>query len=132
MPGMAEITSFAQRLGTALQRVNIYPTNSTKIATEFNLRHYGSSVSPQAVRKWLLGSATPSPDKIVTLGNWLGVSPAWLLFGTEPGAGEARCETYPDLPGNFSCLSAESQEVVYELVQVLLHRQGGSKNTVSR
>jgi transcriptional regulator with XRE-family HTH domain len=123
MLDMAETTSLAQRLSIALQSANIFPMSSTKVATEFNLRHYGNPVSPQAVRKWLSGSAIPSPDKVATLGNWLGVSPAWLLFGTDLGVRDQKNENHPDLLGSFNCLSAESQEVVYELVCVLLARQ---------
>ena len=72
-------------------------SSPTKLATEFNLLHSGKPVSAQAGRKWLESNSIPSVDKIVTLANWLGVSPAWLLFGENLGVEEASPEPYSDL-----------------------------------
>lgn len=120
---MAKISTFGGRLKAALKRTNIAYSSPTKLATEFNLRHYGKPVSAQAVRKWLESNSIPSVDKITTLANWLGVSPAWLLFGENLGVEEVSSEPYSDLRSNFQHLTPEAQEVVRELILVLLRRQ---------
>ena len=120
---MAKIITFGGRLKAALKRTNIAYSSPTKLATEFNLRHYGKPVSAQAVRKWLESNSIPSVDKIITLANWLGVSPAWLLFGENLGDEEASSKPYTDLRSNFLHLTPEAQDVVRELIMVLLRRQ---------
>lgn len=120
---MAKISIFGGRLKTTLKKTNITYSSPTKLATEFNLRHYGKPVSAQAVRKWLESNSIPSVDKIVTLANWLGVSPAWLLFGENLGVEETSPEPYSDLRSNFQHLAPEEQEVVRELILILLRRQ---------
>jgi hypothetical protein len=126
---MAKSTSFEQRLKVALQRARIPHFSPTKVSTEFNLRHYGGPVSVQAVRKWLDGTSMPAPEKILTLGRWLRVSPAWLLFGEEIGAeskaAEPRPDPYPDIWEHYAKLSPEGQAVVRDLILVLLRRQKG-------
>ena len=120
---MAKIGTFGMRLKTALKTANIAYSSPTKLATEFNLRHYGKPVSAQAVRKWLESNSIPSADKIATLASWLGVSPAWLLFGENLGVEKVSPERYPDLRSNFQQLTPEAQDVVQELIMVLLRRQ---------
>lgn len=120
---MAKIITFGGRLKAALKKNNVPYSSPTKLATEFNLRYYGKPVSAQAVRKWLESNSIPSVDKIVTLANWLGASPAWLLFGESLGGGDASPETYSDLRSNFQHLTPEAQAVVQELILVLLRRQ---------
>jgi len=120
---MVKISTFGARLKAALKKSNISYSSPTKLATEFNLRHYGNPVSGQAVRKWLENNSIPSVDKIVTLANWLSISPAWLLFGDRVGVDELSPEPYSDLRSNFQQLDPESQIVVQELILVLLRRQ---------
>ena len=120
---MAKISTFGARLKAALKKTNTAYSSPTKLATEFNLRHYGKPVSAQAVRKWLENNSIPSADKIVTLANWLGVSPAWLLFGENFGVEESSTEPYSDLRANFQHLAPEAQEIIRELILVLLRRR---------
>lgn len=120
---MIKISTLGGRLKAALKRTNIAYSSPTKLATEFNLRHYGKPVSAQAVRKWLESNSIPSLDKIVTLASWLGVSPAWLLFGENMGVEEVSPEPYSDLRSNFQHLTPEAQDVVRELILILLRRQ---------
>lgn len=120
---MAKLNTFGTRLKAALKKTNTTYSSPTKLATEFNLRHYGKPVSAQAVRKWLESNSIPSVDKIVTLANWLGVSPAWLLFGENLGIQESSPEPYSDLRSNFQHLALEDQDVVRELILILLRRQ---------
>jgi transcriptional regulator with XRE-family HTH domain len=120
---MAKNTTFGSRLKQALKKTNISFSSPTKLATEFNLRHYGKPVSAQAVRKWLESESIPSVDKIITLSNWLGVSPAWLLFGENAGGDDTAADGCSDLCSNFQHLTPESQIVVRELILILLKRQ---------
>ena len=127
---MADDTSFSDRFTLALQGAKISQSSPTRIATEFNLRHYGKPISAQAVRKWLEGSTLPSPDKIVTLGRWLGVSPAWLLFGESPqvsqGGGHACSQ--PQLCGDFNRMTAKHQDMVREMVALMLVHDRSNKS----
>jgi len=109
----------------ALARAKVRSRSPTKIATEFNLRHYGRPVSVQAVRKWLEGNAVPSAEKIVTLGKWLGVSPSWLLFGEPYGttdSGALPCAN-PVICGDFNRLSTKHQDMILELIALMRHTE---------
>lgn len=123
---MAEDSGFSSRFILALHGAKISQSSPTRIAAEFNLRHYGKSISAQAVRKWLEGSTVPAPDKIVTLGRWLGVSPAWLLFGesAHPEVGEigGHACSQPKLCGDFNRMTARHQEMVLEMIAIMLDR----------
>lgn len=110
-------TTFSDRLKSALTGAKIRPANATKIATEFNLRYHGRSVSAQAVRKWLEGKSLPAPDKIVALANWLGVTPAWLFFGDETAVNDCK---FPQLCNDFGRLTKHHQATVLELIQMML------------
>lgn len=77
-----EKTLFAQRLIAAMQAQGYKPEPAV-LEREFNLRHYGKSMTLHGVRKWLIGTSTPSTDKIMTLAKWLKIPPEELTFGTE-------------------------------------------------
>lgn len=78
---------FSKRLILAMERAHPPVKGATKLAVQFNLRFQGVGVSPQTAHKWLSGRAIPTPDKIDTLAQWLGVSAHWLHFGPEPDSG---------------------------------------------
>ena len=124
---MAQNSSFRSRFILALQAAKIPQSSPTRIAAEFNLRHYGKSISAQAVRKWLDGDTVPSPDKIATLGRWLGASPAWLLFGesAQPKIGEegGHACSQPQLCGDFDRLTMKHQDMVLEMIAIMLGRE---------
>jgi len=71
---------FAQRLAEALQKSG-RKTSPTGLAEEFNARFAGSSVHMASCRKWLLGEAIPTQEKLVVLAQMLGVTADWLRFG---------------------------------------------------
>ena len=73
---------FAERLKAAMQAQGYQPEPAI-LEREFNLRHYGSSMTLQGVRKWLLGTSMPSTEKIMTLAKWLKIPPEELTFGQE-------------------------------------------------
>jgi len=73
---------FAERLKAAMQAQGYQPEPAI-LEREFNLRHYGSSMTLQGVRKWLLGTSMPTTEKIMTLAKWLKIPPEELTFGQE-------------------------------------------------
>ncbi len=70
---------FAQRLIAAMQAQGYQPKPAI-LERDFNLRHFGEPVTLQGVRKWLIGTAIPSADKLLTLAKWLNVPPEELAF----------------------------------------------------
>jgi len=76
-----EKQAFSKRLREALKRAQPATEGPASLAREFNLRYEGTPVTVQAVRKWVIGRALPSQDKIRALALWLDVSPQWLRYG---------------------------------------------------
>jgi transcriptional regulator with XRE-family HTH domain len=81
----SETEAFATRLKQALEGVGVR-ISPTVVANEFNLRHWGRSITPHTARNWLLGKAIPTQDKLRVLADWLQVSPDELRFGRSGGA----------------------------------------------
>lgn len=84
----------------------------------------GTPVTPHAVRKWLIGEAIPTQEKILVLAKWLNVSAAWLRFGdtdTEalPATAEGEEIDESEIYREVLDLSKPSQKVVKDLVQSL-------------
>ncbi len=73
---------FADRLRAAMDKAG-YPPKPALLEREFNLRWYGRPMTLHGVRRWLLGEAIPGQEKIVTLAEWLGISPQILRYGAE-------------------------------------------------
>lgn len=76
----AERAGFSQRLLGCL-KAHGSTGGATALASAYNSKSSAQHVSPHATRKWLLGEAIPTQEKIVILAKWLGVSPSWLRFG---------------------------------------------------
>lgn len=51
------------------------------VTRQFNLRADGAKVTVHGVRKWLLGEAIPTQEKVHVLARWLNINAAWLRFG---------------------------------------------------
>ncbi len=79
---MKDSTAFSERLKCAMTKAG-YALKSVVLEREFNQRYWGSPVTVQAVRKWLLGDVIPTQDKLQVLAEWLQVDPHWLRFGEE-------------------------------------------------
>lgn len=73
---------FAQRLIAAMQARGYQPKPAI-LEREFNLRHFGEPMTLQGVRKWLIGTAIPSGDKLLTLAKWLNIPPEELAFNQD-------------------------------------------------
>jgi len=76
-----ERLGFSGRLQQTLQNSDYAPDSPTQLAREFNRRFTGRPISVHAARKWLVGEAIPTQEKLRALAQWLGVSAEWLRFG---------------------------------------------------
>ena len=83
-----ERESFSQRLQQALKNAHYSPDSPTRLAREFNIRFDGRPITVHAARKWLVGEAIPTQEKLRMIAQWLGVPADWLRFGGAevPGA----------------------------------------------
>ena len=74
--------SFSQRLSASLEVAGI-PPSATILQREYNRRSDQAPITTHAARKWLMGEAIPTQDRIKILADWLNVSPSWLRFGDD-------------------------------------------------
>ncbi|NIA00589.1 hypothetical protein [Massilia sp. CCM 8734] len=134
-PSTEERTLFAQRLTSALKRADL-SCSPAQVAHGFNLRARGASVTPHAVRKWVLGHAIPTQSNIQILSNWLGVNAAWLRFG-EGQRHNSVSLISGDLPADPHMMSMlhdlrslpnPAQVLVRGLIDVLLEAEASGQN----
>ena len=83
MKAFLEREDFSGRLQQALRNAEYSPESPTQLARKFNMRFAGRPVTVHAARKWLVGEAIPTQEKLRTLADWLGVPADWLRFGGE-------------------------------------------------
>ena len=76
-----ERESFSVRLQQALKNAHYSPDSPTRLAREFNIRFDGRPITVHAARKWLVGEAIPTQEKLRMIAQWLGVPAEWLRFG---------------------------------------------------
>lgn len=81
MKASIEREDFSVRLQQALRNADYSPDSPTQLAREFNIRFSGPPITVHAARKWLVGEAIPTQEKLRTLAQWLGVPAEWLRFG---------------------------------------------------
>ncbi|WP_305823922.1 hypothetical protein [Massilia brevitalea] len=84
-----ERESFSERLQQALKNAHYSPDSPTRLAREFNIRFEGRPITVHAARKWLVGEAIPTQEKLRMIAQWLGVPADWLRFGGSESPGEA-------------------------------------------
>lgn len=84
MKASIEREDFSERLQQALRSADYSPDSPTQLAREFNIRFSGRPITVHAARKWLVGEAIPTQEKLRTLAQWLGVPAEWLRFGGGP------------------------------------------------
>jgi transcriptional regulator with XRE-family HTH domain len=82
MSNIDEREKFRERLHAALRDADYPPDSPTQLAREFNIRYGGKPITVHAARKWLVGAAIPTQEKLRALAQWLGVSAEWLRYGT--------------------------------------------------
>ena len=81
MKASLEREDFSQRLQLALRNADYSPDSPTQLSREFNVRFAGRPITVHAARKWIVGEAIPTQEKLRTLAQWLGVPAEWLRFG---------------------------------------------------
>jgi transcriptional regulator with XRE-family HTH domain len=124
-----ERLDFSQRLQQVLQSADYAPDSPTQLAREFNIRFEGSPITVHAARKWLLGEAIPTQEKLRALAVWLGVSAEWLRFGGDSVAPKGRG---PDkeqrldprdlaIIENLHRLDDKHRQIVHTLIRQLVH-----------
>ena len=137
MAPIPETQAFAERLRRALDAAGVRPS-PTVVANEFNLRHWGRSITPHTARNWLLGQAFPTQDKLVVLAEWLQVSPDELRFGKASSAmrlseADARLEQLDmadrEMISRYLGLPAADRKTVREVVAAMAVAAGTKKTT---
>lgn len=126
MTANTEREAFSERLQQALQRAGHSANSPTQLAHHFNLRFHGQSVTAHAARKWLVGEAIPTQEKIRTLAQWLSIPAEWLRFGEtyDTSIVRAYCLAEEDsemhvLP-DWRLLDMHQRRLVQEFIQILL------------
>jgi transcriptional regulator with XRE-family HTH domain len=128
-----EREQFSQRLQKILRQTHHSPDSPTELAREFNIRFSGPPITVHAARKWLIGEAIPTQDKMRTLAEWLAVPADWLRFGNDAARPEA-----PVVPGAISpvdqklladmrLLDEQHRQIVREVVRILIHTTRAGK-----
>ncbi|HJU70832.1 MAG TPA: hypothetical protein VJ603_03220 [Paucimonas sp.] len=132
MKASIEREDFSERLQQALRDADYSPDSPTQLAREFNVRFSGRAITVHAARKWLVGEAIPTQEKLRTLAEWLGVPADWLRYGgdqrynDQTGTGKAS-----NLPARFASadlkllsdlqrLDEQHQVIVREIIRMLV------------
>jgi len=117
---------FAARLIQCLRQTE-RSTSPTHLAAEFNTYFSGTKVHMHSCRKWLLGEAIPTQEKLVVLAQMLGVTPEWLRYGVKgKQAMEVSSAPYTvsrrdvSILTGYQRLSGRDQKVVASLIKTLL------------
>jgi hypothetical protein len=120
-----ERLAFSTRLKLAMEHAQL-PVKPSVLAREFNRRAHGMEVTSHGARKWLVGEAIPTQQRLLVLARWLDVQLAWLRFGAREGvqpAAAVQAKTASDgqlhLMRDIAALSAQAQALVRELVDSL-------------
>lgn len=136
-----EVKAFTLRLEMLLARKG-RTLSPTALARDFNLRWRGVPVTVNATRKWLMGQAMPTMDKIAVLANMLNASEDWLRWGElsvkeevntgyeEAAALTAAALSNPDksFAQDFKLLNSANKRVVSAVMEVLLKEQQLAKS----
>jgi len=127
----SEREQFSQRLQQRLREAHHSPDSPTELAREFNIRYPGTPITVHAARKWLIGEAIPTQDKMRTLADWLMVPIDWLRFGADASRKEvpnpAAQANSVDLKliADMQLLDEPHRKIVREMVRILIHTTRG-------
>ncbi len=130
MTSTTERHRFSERLQQALENAHYSPDSPTKLAREFNIRFDGGPITVHAARKWLVGEAIPTQEKLRTLAQWLGVPTQWLRFGDvlatessgEPSEAAVRFESADvKLIADLQLLDDHHRHIAREFIRMLIH-----------
>ncbi|MBK4738279.1 hypothetical protein [Noviherbaspirillum pedocola] len=131
MKASIEREDFSSRLQQALRNADYSPDSPTQLAREFNVRFTGRPITVHAARKWLVGEAIPTQEKLRTLAQWLGVPAEWLRFGGDESqkAGGDPASRFDSadvkLIADLQRLDEQYQTIAREMIRMLvrLNRQ---------
>lgn len=124
-----ERESFSERLQQALKNAHYSPDSPTRLAREFNIRFDGRPITVHAARKWLVGEAIPTQEKLRMIAQWLGVPAEWLRFGGseiaanggETPAGLSRFESADvKLIADLQRLDEHHRQIAREFIRMLV------------
>ena len=121
-----EREQFSQRLQKMLRETHHSPDSPTELAREFNIRFPGSPITVHAARKWLVGEAIPTQDKMRTLADWLMVPIDWLRFGNDDARQEVpnpinnASSIDIKLIADLQLLDEPHRQIVREFVRILI------------
>lgn len=123
-----ERASFSLRLRLALQAAQYLPDRPTQLARNFNERSSGHQITVHAARKWLVGEAIPTQEKLRILAEWLDVPINWLRYGNGDDAFAAACsrDRRPLSPSELHLVSdlllldAQHQKILHDFAKLLL------------
>ena len=123
-----ERESFSERLQQALKNAHYSPDSPTRLAREFNIRFEGRPITVHAARKWLVGEAIPTQEKLRMIAQWLGVPADWLRFGGADNAaaggesgGGARFESADvKLIADLQRLDEHHRQLAREFIRMLV------------
>jgi transcriptional regulator with XRE-family HTH domain len=125
-----ERLEFSQRLQQVLRKADYAPDSPTQLAREFNIRFNGNAITVHAARKWLLGEAIPTQEKLRALAQWLGVSAEWLRFGGEGDDPQTAKATHLEhrldpkdvaIIESLRRLDDSHRQIVHTLIRQLVH-----------
>ena len=111
MKPSVEREEFSRRLQQALSNAAYSPDSPTQLAREFNVRFVGRPITVHAARKWLVGEAIPTQEKLRTLAQWLGVPAEWLRFGASTDTAEGSAQAAARFESADVRLIAELQQL---------------------
>lgn len=140
------LKAFTVRLEMLLQKKG-KTLSPTALARDFNLRWRGVPVTVNATRKWLMGQAMPTMDKLAVLANMLNTSEDWLRWGdvsVEESVNQRYAQEISPVRADlhdveksfiqdFKLLSSTNKKVVSAVMEILLSEQrpsSGSSKTL--
>ncbi len=128
MKASIEREDFSERLQQALRNAAYSPESPTQLAREFNVRFSGRPITVHAARKWLVGEAIPTQEKLRTLAQWLGVPAEWLRYGgSQQTQGDGAAADLPrfdsadvKLIADLQGLDERYQTIAREIIRMLV------------
>jgi len=122
---------FSKRLIWALEVLGVRPS-PTIVQREYNSRSNQPPVTTHAARKWLMGEAMPTQDRIQLLAEWLNVSASWLRFGEDGIDGNKKTKDMTAqewrLVEGFRLLTDKQQAAVLTMVLSIPSSRPGKSN----
>ncbi|MGI4938238.1 MAG: hypothetical protein ACRYF5_16090 [Janthinobacterium lividum] len=117
---------FSSRLQQTLLNARHSPDSPTELARDFNVRFPGRPITVHAARKWLVGEAIPTQDKMRVLADWLSVPIEWLRFGGTEEENASRNAAVranvvdPSLIADLQLLDEQHREIAREVIRTLI------------